>query len=130
VGITHSTQDLADIVQGIRHRDGAALQLVGHGGAFDVFHHHVKLVVGGECGAKLRNIGMVQAGHQLDLAQETRRQLLPSRKIRQQYLHGFDTIGNHVPNSPDSHRRFQLIQNGNRRSASLVSSVILKAPGS
>ena len=101
VGIADRAQHLADVVDRVVHRDGALLQLVGHGGAFDVLHHHVQLVVGGECGPKRGNIGMVQAGHELDLALETGGQILPSRQVREQDFHGFDAVGDDVPHPPD-----------------------------
>ena len=113
VRVTHGAQHLADVVQRIGYRDGAALQLVGHGGSFDVFHHHVELVVGSERGSKRGNIRMIQAGHQFDLALETRGQFLPSRQIRKKDLHRFDAIRDDISHAPDpAHSAAaQLIQN-------------------
>ena len=76
------------------------LQLVGHGGAFDVLHHHVQLVVRSERGSKRGDVGMIQAGHELDFALETRGQFLPSRQIREEDLHGFNAVGDDVPYPP------------------------------
>src|SRR5437016_3909041 len=76
-------------------------QAIGQRGALDVFHNHDELVVGGECGSKRSDIGMVETGHEFDLAQETSGQLLSSEEVRQQNLHGFNAIGDHVSHAID-----------------------------
>ena len=48
-----------------------------------------------------RDIGMVKAGHELDLAQEAGGQILASGQVGKQDLHGFDAVGDDVADLVD-----------------------------
>src|SRR5712692_6404822 len=56
---------------------------------------------------------MIQAGNEFDFALETRGQLLPSREIGEEDLHGLNAVGDDVPYPPYSAHSAaaQLIEN-------------------
>src|SRR5579872_4800718 len=95
------------------------LEARGQVGAFDELHNHYQLIVGCESGPKRGDIRMVEVRHQLDLAQEASGNVLPSREIGEQNLHGFDAIGENV-----SH----LVHSAHAAAAQLVENLVVANP--
>ena len=48
------------------------------------------------------DVGMLEAGHELDLAQESFGEVGRCRRVVEHHFHGFDAVRNHVPDLEDS----------------------------
>ena len=59
---------------------------MGQGVALDVLHDHDELIVGRESRPERCDIGMIEAGQQLDLAHEASAQVALIRQVGQQHL--------------------------------------------
>src|SRR5664280_2342546 len=96
MGVTQCGQYLVDVVQGLDRRERPPLQTMGQGVALDVLHDHDELIVGRESRPERRDIGMIEAGQQLDLAHEASAQVALIRQVGQQHLHGLNAVRNEV----------------------------------
>jgi len=70
--------------------------------AFDKLHHHDKLILELECGAQLRNVGMLEGGQCADFRHEPRRHFGLRRKAGKQNLDRILAVGDDIAHLEDA----------------------------
>ncbi len=99
VGIRQSAEHLRDVAEGLRQLDGLLLDSVVERRSFHQLHEHEELIIDPLRGIERRDVGVREAGLDLDLAAEALGQVWRVSQVRQQDLHGFGTIGNQMADS-------------------------------
>ena len=96
VGVSERRQRLAGVIEGCRQWQRAGLQDAVERLPFDPLHDHDQIVVFPKGVVNGGNIGMAQAGLDLNFAVEAEGLFFQVGIIAQQNLHGLDSAGNGV----------------------------------
>ena len=94
-------ENLINVFDGLRWRNGALMEAGRDRDAVNELHDHHELIIESKRGAQRGDVGMIEAGEDLNFAEEAVSEIFLSGKIGKQDLHGLNAIGNGVADFVD-----------------------------
>ena len=96
VGVAEGVENLINIFDGQRRRNGALMQARRERDAVDELHDHDELIVERERRAKGSDIRVMEAGEDFDFAEEAVGEIFLAGEVGEENFHGLDAVGNSV----------------------------------
>ncbi len=96
VGVTQGFEDLADVADTLVDRDGRLADALVERDSLDQLHHHHELIIDSQRGVQGSDMGMIEAGVDLDLTHEALGQLGLVGEVGKEDFGGFDAVRDQI----------------------------------